>query len=224
MSNPFFDHPVINSPYKYPSRHWELDDTGQPTQKVIQSRRGAYYCNNKDALKYRVMFKKAFPKAESRWAGPENEDGKRIRISANDIAKLQSIERVYRLVSQRAPSYSEQTVYDYFFNDQRFQSPKGGSWVTTKEKMDRLNQSNRLPARATYSLSSANPTSISSTPKMVRCRSRSTALMSSTPTLAKSAPTTPTASPAGSSTPITTKNPSSSATPTFLVPTIPTNR
>jgi type III restriction enzyme len=43
MSNPFFDHPVINSPYKYPSRHWELDDTGQPTQKVIQSRRGAKF-------------------------------------------------------------------------------------------------------------------------------------------------------------------------------------
>ena len=43
MSNPFFDHPVINSPYKYPSRHWELDDTGQPTQKVIESRRGAKF-------------------------------------------------------------------------------------------------------------------------------------------------------------------------------------
>ena len=43
MSNPFFDHPVINSPYKYPSRHWELDDTGQPTQKVIERRRDASF-------------------------------------------------------------------------------------------------------------------------------------------------------------------------------------
>ncbi len=103
-----------------------------------------YYCKNKAALKYRVMFKKAFPKAESRWAGLENEDGKRIRISGNDIAKLQNTEKVYRLVSQRAPSYSEQTVYDYFFKAQRFQSPKGGSWVTTKEKMKRLDHSNRL--------------------------------------------------------------------------------
>jgi type III restriction enzyme len=25
MSNPFFDHPILNSPYKYPQRHWELD-------------------------------------------------------------------------------------------------------------------------------------------------------------------------------------------------------
>ena len=41
MSNPFFDQPILNSPYKYPSRHWELDDSGQPTEKVIDNRRKA---------------------------------------------------------------------------------------------------------------------------------------------------------------------------------------
>jgi adenine-specific DNA-methyltransferase len=29
MSNPFFDQPILNSPYAYPSRHWELDESGQ---------------------------------------------------------------------------------------------------------------------------------------------------------------------------------------------------
>ncbi len=43
MSNPFFDHPVINSPYKYPGCHWELDETGQPTQKIIPFRRAAEF-------------------------------------------------------------------------------------------------------------------------------------------------------------------------------------
>ncbi len=43
MSNPFFNHPVLNSPYEYPSRHWELDDSGQPTQKIIESRRPAQF-------------------------------------------------------------------------------------------------------------------------------------------------------------------------------------
>lgn len=43
MSNPFFDHPILNSPYEYPARHWELDDAGQPTQKVIESRRQARF-------------------------------------------------------------------------------------------------------------------------------------------------------------------------------------
>ncbi len=41
MSNQFFDHPILNSPYNYPDRHWELDDTGQPTQKIESKRRRA---------------------------------------------------------------------------------------------------------------------------------------------------------------------------------------
>lgn len=43
MSNPFFDHPILNSPYECPMRHWELDEAGQPTQKVIESRRSAKF-------------------------------------------------------------------------------------------------------------------------------------------------------------------------------------
>jgi len=31
MTNPFFDAPILNSPYAYPARHWELDEYGQPT-------------------------------------------------------------------------------------------------------------------------------------------------------------------------------------------------
>ena len=41
--NPFFDRPILNSPYGYPARHWELDDQGQPTQKIIESRRRAEF-------------------------------------------------------------------------------------------------------------------------------------------------------------------------------------
>src|SRR2546425_11915806 len=43
MANPFFDHPILNSPYDYPARHWELDDQGQPTQRMIDSRRRAEF-------------------------------------------------------------------------------------------------------------------------------------------------------------------------------------
>jgi len=25
MADPFFDQPILNSPYAYPSRHWEMD-------------------------------------------------------------------------------------------------------------------------------------------------------------------------------------------------------
>lgn len=43
MSNPFFEKPILNSPYEYPSRHWELDKTGQPTQRIIDRRREASF-------------------------------------------------------------------------------------------------------------------------------------------------------------------------------------
>ena len=43
MTNPFFDHHVLNSPYAYPTRHWELDDQGQPRQRIIESRRRAEF-------------------------------------------------------------------------------------------------------------------------------------------------------------------------------------
>ena len=43
MDNPFFERPVLNSPYSYPKQHWELDETGQPTQRIIQSRRPAEF-------------------------------------------------------------------------------------------------------------------------------------------------------------------------------------
>lgn len=43
MENQFFDHPIQNSPYEYPKRHWELDAQGQPTQRIIESRRKAEF-------------------------------------------------------------------------------------------------------------------------------------------------------------------------------------
>jgi type III restriction enzyme len=43
MDNRFFERPIINSPYKYPAQHWELDSEGQPTQQVIEARRRAEF-------------------------------------------------------------------------------------------------------------------------------------------------------------------------------------
>lgn len=42
-SNQFFEKPILNSPYEYPSQYWELDDQGQPTQRIIATRRKAEF-------------------------------------------------------------------------------------------------------------------------------------------------------------------------------------
>ena len=43
MTDRFFESPVLNSPYEYPARHWELDDERQPTNQVAEQRRPAAY-------------------------------------------------------------------------------------------------------------------------------------------------------------------------------------
>jgi type III restriction enzyme len=43
MPNQFFEQPILNSPYAYPGRHWELDADGQPTNSILESlRRSAF--------------------------------------------------------------------------------------------------------------------------------------------------------------------------------------
>jgi type III restriction enzyme len=61
MSIPFFDHPILNSPYECPARHWELDDAGQPTQQIIENRR-------------RAQFITPIPKPKKRKNAPKQED------------------------------------------------------------------------------------------------------------------------------------------------------
>ncbi len=39
MNPKFFEQPILNSPYEAPARHWELDANGQPTHRLIETRR-----------------------------------------------------------------------------------------------------------------------------------------------------------------------------------------
>lgn len=42
MNNQFFEKPILNSPYDYPGRHWQLDN-GQPTGEIAETRRRAEF-------------------------------------------------------------------------------------------------------------------------------------------------------------------------------------
>lgn len=53
MDDRFFQKPVLNSPYEKPSRHWELDAAGQPTQQIIEKRRPAEFITPIPAAKKR---------------------------------------------------------------------------------------------------------------------------------------------------------------------------
>ena len=54
----FFERPILNNPYEYPRRHWELDAQGQPTHRILDGRRPAEFIT-------------AFPTAQRVGAGPQ---------------------------------------------------------------------------------------------------------------------------------------------------------
>ena len=43
MSERFFERPILNSPYECPTQHWELDEEGQPTHRIVDKRRPAEF-------------------------------------------------------------------------------------------------------------------------------------------------------------------------------------
>ena len=42
-SDAFYAQPILNSPYEYPGRHWELDESNRPTNRVVGTRRPSAY-------------------------------------------------------------------------------------------------------------------------------------------------------------------------------------
>lgn len=106
-----------------------------------------WYAKDIKSIKYNTLFKKSIPRIESRWTNVLMPDGERRKLTQkDDITKLPNGSRVYRLVSQRAPSFSENNVFEYPFEGKIFLPPQGGCWVTTKDKMDKLKDLDRLEA------------------------------------------------------------------------------
>ncbi|MCL2656314.1 MAG: DEAD/DEAH box helicase family protein [Betaproteobacteria bacterium] len=76
MSDQFFKQPILNSPYDYPSWHWELDESGQPTRNIIASRRQAKFIS-------------PIPRPRKRAGGEQRELGL-------DDAAISTAEQTYR--------------------------------------------------------------------------------------------------------------------------------
>ncbi len=92
MSNPFFDQPILNSPYEYPVRHWELDEQGQPTQQIIEKRR-------------RADFITPIPKPRKRQSAGEQhgfifDDGKGLSTKDQQYDQTSVINRLRELVDR----------------------------------------------------------------------------------------------------------------------------
>lgn len=65
MDRRFFEHPILNSPYEYPRRHWELDASGQPTNRIVDKRRQVAFISaiptskKQKSIQRQIVFDKA---------------------------------------------------------------------------------------------------------------------------------------------------------------------
>jgi adenine-specific DNA-methyltransferase len=106
-----------------------------------------WYTCDRDRLFYQQIFVEQDVQGKSRWTWYELPDGSRHRMSsaqALDHRLLPDNARVFRLVSQRAPSFNASNVFPFVINGKTYRPPIGGCWVTNKEGMQTLADSGRL--------------------------------------------------------------------------------
>src|ERR1043165_2525223 len=104
--NPFFDHPILNSPYEYPKRHWELDQDGQPTQRIVEDRRRAEFISPIPKPKKR----RAAGQAELALGEQELSSKKQQYDVTNIISEVRSLVTAWRGLPETAWQVSPETA------------------------------------------------------------------------------------------------------------------
>ena len=98
-----------------------------------------WYAKDRTSIKYRQLYENYNVEGESRWTMVELADGTRRKLTADEYQNhrlLPNDSKVFRLVSQRAPSFTEKNVFDFEFEGKIYKAP--GCWVTSEEAMKRL--------------------------------------------------------------------------------------
>ena len=89
MDNQFFERPILNSPYEYPAQYWELDEHGQPTQRIIESRRRAEFITpipKPRKRKQRRPRNRTWSSTKARDSPPRSNSTTRLRPSSTNSA------------------------------------------------------------------------------------------------------------------------------------------
>jgi adenine-specific DNA-methyltransferase len=105
------------------------------------------YAKNTDEFKYHQLYVKSKPLASSRWTGLELKDGTRRMLTREeriDLLKIPPGSRVFRTVSQLAPSFSKNSVFPFEFEGITYNPPPGKCWLTSLEKMKKMVDAKRI--------------------------------------------------------------------------------
>ena len=129
MTNPFFEKPILNSPYGYPARYWELDKTGQPTQKIIDKRRPAEFITpipkpkkQKGGQQEALLFEGDDLTGDDRKEAEEHNEAARLWISGLEaVNRKLGVARVFDLSATPfflgGSGYAEGTLFPWPLSD-----------------------------------------------------------------------------------------------------------
>jgi adenine-specific DNA-methyltransferase len=106
-----------------------------------------FYAKDVDQLKFRHLYEENdVSQVSSHGPYALYPDGSSAKISVWDFKSNTHPHgtKYYRLFSLLAPSYSQQTDFDYVFQGKSFPAPNRGAWVVNKDKLDLLAHLDRL--------------------------------------------------------------------------------
>ena len=106
-----------------------------------------WYAKDVEQIKYRQLYVPSEPNPNARWTGVELANGSRRFLTTEERKDLRTLplgSKIFSTVSQTAPSFSETNTFPFELDGKIYVPPKGGCWVTSKEKMDKLKARGRL--------------------------------------------------------------------------------
>jgi len=106
-----------------------------------------WFCKDPTQIKYRHLYRETAPDSKGRWTGKIDSSGNLRRLSKEDREGLRSgiaPKDIFGTISQWAPSFSEEGVFDFALFGEEFKPAGSQCWVASSEKMVRLSRANRL--------------------------------------------------------------------------------
>jgi len=104
-----------------------------------------WFAKDKEKVKYRQLFEDYNVEGASRWTMVELPNGERRKINREEYTNhslLPEHAKVFRLVSQRAPSFSAKNVFNFNYEGVTYSAP--GCWVTNETGMSLLGKNRRF--------------------------------------------------------------------------------
>ena len=112
-----------------------------------------WFCRQKDALKYRDLWLAKPLGSGTQYQFVQQQDGTRRTMSADEksgSAALPVNSRVYRLNPLRSTGYTASCTFDFAFFGETYPPPRGRSWATTLEGMERVVRAGRTYSSGSY--------------------------------------------------------------------------